>query len=210
MAIIFGALLLQGIVPGPGLIRDHPDLFWGVVNSMYLGNIILLILSVPLVGIFVRILHVRPAILAAITVLITLLGVYTVRNSVFDMGLVIVFGILGYLMKKFGYEPAPLVLAFVLGGLMETAIRQSLRIFQGDVTGFVSRPISGTLFAAVVLLIVAVPIVRKLLKDRAARRENGIAATLVGKPPHPSDTVGVATVEPKRSRLRFPWSKDES
>jgi putative tricarboxylic transport membrane protein len=208
MAIIFGALLLQGIIPGPGLIRDHPDLFWGVVNSMYLGNIILLILSVPLVGIFVRILKVRPAILAAVTVLITLLGVYTVRNSVFDMGLVIAFGILGYLMKKFGYEPAPLVLAFVLGGLMETAIRQSLRIFHGDVTGFMSRPISGTLFVVTVLLVVSVPILRKVLKDRAARRENGIAAILVGKPPQPSDTVGIATVERSR-RLRLPWSKTD-
>lgn len=194
MAIIFGALLLQGIIPGPGLIRDHPDLFWGVVNSMYLGNIILLILSVPLVGIFVRILHVRPAILAAITVLITLLGVYTVRNSVFDMGLVIVFGVLGYLMKKFGFEPAPLVLAFVLGSLLETAVRQSLRIFQGDVTGFIGRPISGTLLVVVLLLLIAVPVTRKVLKDRAARVDNGIAATLLGVPPHPSETVSVPAV----------------
>jgi putative tricarboxylic transport membrane protein len=170
MAIIFGALLLQGIIPGPTLIVDHPDLFWGVVNSMYVGNILLLILSIPLVGIFVRILRIRASTLAPITVLITLLGVYTVRNSVFDMGLVIVFGLLGYLMKKFGFEPGPLVLAFVLGSLMETAVRQSLRIFDGDVMGFVTRPISGSIIGVIVLLVVAIPVAKVMLRKRAEKR----------------------------------------
>ena len=171
MAIIFGALLLQGIIPGPTLIIEHPDLFWGVVNSMYIGNILLLILSIPLVGVFVKILRVRPAILAPITVLITLLGVYTVQNSIFDMFLVIVFGVLGYLMKKFGFEPGPLALAFVLGSLLETSVRQSLRIFQGDPTGFVTRPISGTIVGIIVLLIVALPLLNLFRKRRAARTE---------------------------------------
>jgi putative tricarboxylic transport membrane protein len=170
MAIIFGALLLQGIIPGPTLIVDHPDLFWGVVNSMYVGNILLLILSIPLVGIFVRVLRIRASILAPITVLITLLGVYTVRNSVFDMGLVIVFGLLGYLMKKFGFEPGPLVLAFVLGSLMETAVRQSLRIFGGDVMGFVTRPISGSIIGVIVLLVVAIPVAKVMLRKRAEKK----------------------------------------
>jgi putative tricarboxylic transport membrane protein len=170
MAIIFGALLLQGIVPGPTLIVDHPDLFWGVVNSMYVGNILLLILSIPLVGMFVKILRIRASILAPITVLITLLGVYTVRNSIFDMVLVIVFGLLGYLMKKFGFEPGPLVLAFVLGSLMETAVRQSLRIFGGDVMGFVTRPISGTIIGVIILLTVAIPIAKVMLRKRAERK----------------------------------------
>ena len=120
MAIIFGALLIQGVTPGPQLVQDNPELFWGVVNSMYIGNILLLIMSIPLVGIFVKILRVRAAILAPITVLITLIGVYTINNSIFDIWLVIVFGILGYLMKKFGFEPGPLVLAFVLGSLLES------------------------------------------------------------------------------------------
>jgi putative tricarboxylic transport membrane protein len=170
MAIIFGALLLQGIVPGPTLITDEPELFWGVVNSMYIGNILLLILSIPLVGVFVKILRIRAAILAPITVLITLLGVYTVRNSIFDMVLVIVFGLVGYLMKKFGFEPGPLVLAFVLGSLMETAVRQSLRIFGGDVTGFVTRPISGTIIGVIVLLVVAIPIAKVMLRKRAEKK----------------------------------------
>jgi len=165
MALMFGALLIQGIPPGPQLVTDHPDLFWGVINSMYIGNILLLIMSIPMVGIFVKILRIRPAILAPITVLITLLGVYTVNNQVFDLFLVIVFGVIGYLMKKFGFEPGPLVLAFVLGSVMEIAVRQSLLIFEGDVTGFVTRPISGTVLA-ILLAVLVLPLVKLVLKKQ--------------------------------------------
>ena len=136
MAVIFGALLIQGVSPGPQLVSEEPELFWGVVNSMYLGNILLLIMSIPLVGLFVRILRVRATILAPITVLITLIGVYTVNNDVFDIVLVIVFGALGYLMKKLGFDPGPLVLAFVLGSLLEDSLRRSLLIFDGDADRF--------------------------------------------------------------------------
>ncbi|PZG20092.1 tripartite tricarboxylate transporter permease [Nonomuraea aridisoli] len=162
MALIFGALLIQGIQPGPQLVTEHPDVFWGVINSMYIGNILLLIMSIPMVGVFVRILRVRPAILAPITVLITLLGAYTVRNQVYDIFLVIGFGVLGYLMKKFGFEPGPLVLAFVLGSMIESSARQSLLIFGGDPTGFLTRPISGTVLA-VVVIVAAWPLIRKAL-----------------------------------------------
>ncbi|HWD81874.1 MAG TPA: tripartite tricarboxylate transporter permease [Kribbella sp.] len=165
MALMFGALLIQGIPPGPQLVSEHPDLFWGVINSMYLGNILLLIMSIPLVGLFVKILKVRPAVLAPITVLITLLGVYTVANQVFDIFLVIVFGVLGYLMKKFGFEPGPLVLAFVLGSVMETAVRQSLLIFGGNPAGFFTRPISGTVLAALVIVLI-LPAVRRLTRRK--------------------------------------------
>lgn len=152
MAVIFGALLVQGVTPGPQLVRDDPDLFWGVINSMYIGNILLLIMSIPLVGVFVKILQVRATVLAPITVLITLVGVYTVRNSVFDIVLVIAFGTLGYLMKKLGFDPGPLVLAFVLGSLLEDSMRRSLLIFGGDPTGFFTRPISGTLLVVFVVV----------------------------------------------------------
>ncbi|KAA5828318.1 tripartite tricarboxylate transporter permease [Saccharopolyspora hirsuta] len=166
MAMIFGALLIQGVTPGPQLVDEDPELFWGVVNSMYLGNVLLLIMSIPLVGLFVKILRVRPAVLAPITVLITLVGVYTVRNSVFDIALVIAFGALGYLMKKYGFEPGPLVLAFVLGSLLETSLRRSLLLFEGDPTGFLTRPISGTLLA--LLAVVALfPLVQRLVRTRA-------------------------------------------
>ncbi|MGY1836900.1 tripartite tricarboxylate transporter permease [Blastococcus sp. SYSU DS0510] len=167
MAVIFGALLIQGVTPGPRLVQDDPELFWGVVNSMYIGNILLLIMSIPLVGLFVRILRVRATVLAPITVMITLIGVYTVRNSVFDIGLVIVFGALGYLMKKLGFDPGPLVLAFVLGSLLESNLRRSLLIFEGDPTGFLTRPISGTLLAVFALVVIG-PLLSRLLRRRRA------------------------------------------
>jgi putative tricarboxylic transport membrane protein len=165
MAVILGALLLQGVPVGPQLVTQEPDLFWGVVNSMYIGNILLLIMSIPLVGLFVKILRIRPAILAPITVLITLIGVYTVNNSVFDIVLVIVFGALGYLMKKLGFDPGPLVLAFVLGTLLEDSLRRSLLIFDGNPSSFFTRPISGTLLAVFVLVAVA-PLVRGAITRR--------------------------------------------
>ncbi len=160
MALLFGALLIQGVQPGPQLVTERPDLFWGVINSMYIGNLLLLVMSIPLVGLFVKILRVRPAILAPVTALITMLGVYTINNRVFDVFLVIVFGIIGYLMKKLGFEPGPMVLAFVLGTLIESSTRQSLLIFDGDPTGFLTRPISGVILG-LVLLIVLYPVVRK-------------------------------------------------
>jgi putative tricarboxylic transport membrane protein len=169
MAMLFGALLISGVQPGPQLVTERPDLFWGVINSMYLGNLLLLVMSIPMVGLFVKILRVRPAILAPITALITIIGVYTVNNSVFDIFLLIVFGLLGYLMKKFGFDPAPLVLAFVLGTLIESSTRQSLRIFEGDSMGFVTRPISGTILAIVALVIIF-PLVKLIFTRRSAER----------------------------------------
>jgi putative tricarboxylic transport membrane protein len=170
MAVIFGALLILDVSPGPQLVTENPDLFWGVVNSMYIGNILLLIMSIPLVGLFVKILRVRPTVLAPITVLITLVGVYTVNNSVFDIVLVIAFGALGYLMKKLGFEPGPLVLAFVLGSLLEDSLRRSLLLFDGDPAGFLTRPISGTLLA-VFLVVATLPPIRAALR-RTESAEN--------------------------------------
>jgi putative tricarboxylic transport membrane protein len=172
MAVIYGALLIQGVSPGPQLVDQEPELFWGVVNSMYVGNILLLIMSIPLVGLFVKILRVRATILAPITVLITLIGVYTVNYDVFDIMLVIVFGALGYLMKKLGFDPGPLVLAFVLGSLLEDSLRRSLLLFGGDPTGFFTRPISGTLLV-LFLLVALLPLVRTALPRRRdnARRD---------------------------------------
>jgi putative tricarboxylic transport membrane protein len=172
MAVIFGALLIQGVTPGPQLVSEDPRLFWGVVNSMYIGNILLLIMSIPLVGLFVRILRVRPSVLAPITVLITLVGVYTVNNSVFDIGLVVAFGALGYLMKKLGFDPGPLVLAFVLGALLENSLRRSLLLFEGDPTGFFTRPISGVLLAAF-LAVALLPAAQALHRRRRTADERG-------------------------------------
>jgi putative tricarboxylic transport membrane protein len=169
IAVIFGALLIQGVTPGPQLVEENPELFWGVVNSMYIGNILLLIMSIPLIGVFVRILRVRASILAPITVLITLVGAYTVANNVTDILLVCVFGAVGYLMKKFGFEPGPLVLAFVLGAILESALRRSLILFEGDPAGFVTRPISGAL-VVLLLIVLILPVVRcvRRLRSQAA------------------------------------------
>ena len=169
LAILFGALLILGVTPGPQLVDEHPDIFWGVINSMYIGNLMLLILSIPLVGLFVRILRVRPAILAPITALITVLGVYTLNNSTFDIFLMIAFGLIGYLMKKAGFDPGPMVLAFVLGAIIEASARRSLLIFDGDPTGFFTRPISGTILAIFVLLVL-LPVVQYLRKRRASSK----------------------------------------
>ena len=166
--MLFGALLILGVTPGPQLIDEHPDIFWGVINSMYIGNLLLLILSIPLVGIFVKILRIRPAILAPITALITLLGVYTINNSTFDIFMMIAFGVVGYLMKKAGFDPGPLVLAFVLGSIIEASTRRSLLLFDGDPTGFFTRPISGTILAIFVLLLL-MPAIRALLNLRKNR-----------------------------------------
>ncbi|MDA2814693.1 tripartite tricarboxylate transporter permease [Nocardiopsis sp. RSe5-2] len=176
MAVMFGALLLQGITPGPLLVAEHPDLFWGVVNSMYLGNLLLLLLSLPLIGVFVRIARVRITILAPLAILITLVGVYTVRGSTFDMLLMAVMGAIGYLMKKTGFEPAPMVLAFILGGMFETALRQSLRIFDGSLGGFLGEPIAATLLGAIAVLLIA----QGAAAFRARRRKEREPAAPVG------------------------------
>jgi putative tricarboxylic transport membrane protein len=154
LALIFGALLIQGITPGPQLIDQHPDVFWGVIASMYIGNLFLLMLNIPLVGVFVQLLRVRAGILAAFALLVTMAGVFSVNNDTFDMWVVLAFGIIGWLMKKTGFEPGPLVLAFVLGPILERAFRQSMLLSGGEVGIFFTRPISGTILALMGLLLV--------------------------------------------------------
>ncbi len=142
--------------------HENPEIFWGVIASMLLGNVILLILNLPLVRVFIRILDVRVAILAALAVVVTMLGVFSINNSIFDLWVVLAFGVIGYGMRKFGFEPGPLVLAFVLGSMLEPALRQSLLISGGNVAVFVTRPISGTILtlAAAFMTIMALRSVR--------------------------------------------------
>jgi putative tricarboxylic transport membrane protein len=154
IAMIFAALMIQGITPGPFLVSEHPDVFWGVIASMYIGNVMLLVLNLPLVGLWVQMLRVPYGILAPIIVLFTTVGVYSVQNQVFDIYSMLFFAALGYGMRKLNFDPAPLPLAFVLGPMVEKSLRQSLLISGGDLTIFVSRPISGTMIALFVLLVV--------------------------------------------------------
>jgi putative tricarboxylic transport membrane protein len=154
LALIFGALLVQGVTPGPQLIDQHPEIFWGVIASMFVGNLMLLALNIPLVGVFVQILRVRAGILAAFALLVTMAGVFSINNDATDMWVVLAFGLLGWLMKKTGFEPGPLVLAFVLGPILERAFRQSMLISGGSLGVFVTRPISGGLLAATAVIVV--------------------------------------------------------
>jgi putative tricarboxylic transport membrane protein len=142
MAVLFGGLLIHGIQPGPLLIQKHPDLFWGVVMSMYVGNAMLLALNLPLIGMWVKVLKIPYTVLFPLILLFCLIGVYSLNNSVFEIYLMILFGIVGYLMQKFGFEPAPLALAYVLSPLLEVALRQSLSISGGSFIIFFTRPIS--------------------------------------------------------------------
>jgi putative tricarboxylic transport membrane protein len=153
MGMLLGALMIHNINPGPMMIRDHPDLFWGVISSMYVGNVMLLILNLPLIGLWVQLLRVPYSILFPMILFVTLLGGYVINNSVFDLYLMLIFGVVGYLMRKFDYEPAPLILAYVLSPMLENALRQSLILSGGSLQIFVQRPISaGALILAVVLL----------------------------------------------------------
>jgi len=167
MAILLAALMIHGTTPGPLLMVNHPDLFWGVIVSMFVGNLMLLTLNLPLIGIWVRLLKVPYKILFPLIILFCLVGAYSFRSTVVDIVLVMIFGYLGYLMKKYGYEPAPLVLAFVLGPLMENNLRQALIISKGGFDIFFVRPISlGCLVMAFIFLFLPlIPLIKKKRKE---------------------------------------------
>jgi putative tricarboxylic transport membrane protein len=162
-AILLGALMLHGITPGPMLLKEHPDLFWGVIASMYVGNVMLLVLNLPLIGLWVRVLRVPYAILFPLILLFCLIGAYAINNSTVDVAIMLFFGMLGYLMRKFEYEPAPFIMAFVLSPMMEQALRRSLLVSDGNFMIFLSHPISlgCLLLAALLLFIAALPGFRK-------------------------------------------------
>jgi putative tricarboxylic transport membrane protein len=148
MAMMLAALTLHGIRPGPLLLSERPDLFWGTITSMYLGNVLLLILNLPLVGLFIQILRVPYPILAPAIVLFCLIGAYSVTGQVAEVLTMVCFGIGGYLLRKLGFEAAPLVLALILGRPLEEALRQALALSQGSFLPFVTRPISLVLLLA--------------------------------------------------------------
>jgi len=172
-AILLGGLILEGYKPGPLLIQEHPELFWGLVASMYIGNVLLLVLNLPLVPLFAQILRLPYYVLYPLILGISIVGVYSVNNSLFDVWMMGLFGLLGYLMRKLDFPAAALILGMVLGDGLERALRQSLMMSQGDITILAARPISGTLlfFAAVILCL---PVVRKVRSWRieAIERES--------------------------------------
>jgi putative tricarboxylic transport membrane protein len=170
-AVLISGLILHNITPGPLLMQQRPDLFWGIIGSMYVGNLILLIMNLPLVGIFASISRVRPAILMPLVLILCMVGAYAVNNSFFDIWVMVIAGVLGFLMERHGYEPAPLVLGLVLGNMMESSLRRSMVIFEGDWLGFFHRPISGAVLVLTLLVIILPLILRSVGQAREKIRE---------------------------------------
>ena len=152
-AMLLGGLMIHGISPGPLFITEHADLFWLVIASMYIGNVMLLILNLPLVGIFASLTRTPPSILMPIVTVIMLIGAYSVNNSMFDIFLLLIFGILGFILKCFDISAAPLVIGLVLGGVFEQGLRQGLVMTGGNFLDFFSRPISGVILSICILLL---------------------------------------------------------
>src|SRR5262245_12412979 len=163
MALMVGAMTIHGIVPGPQVMTKQPDLFWGMIASMWVGNLMLVVINLPMIGIWVRLLRVPYRLLYPSILVFCAIGIYSINNAPFDTVLAAIFGMIGYWLIKHDFEPAPMLLGFVLGPLMEENLRRAMLIARGDVTVFFTRPISGGLLAiAMVLLILAVlPMIRK-------------------------------------------------
>jgi TctA family transporter len=163
MALMIGAMIMQGIVPGPNVITKNPDLFWALIISMWIGNAMLIILNFPLIGIWVKLLRVPYSILFPLIIAFSCIGVYSVNNSAFAIYLVTIAGLIGYILVKLECEPAPFVLGFILGPMIEEHLRRAMIISNGDPTVFVTRPISAALLgvAVVALVVVSRPTVTK-------------------------------------------------
>jgi putative tricarboxylic transport membrane protein len=155
-SILFAALLVHNITPGPLMLKERPDMFWGLITSMYVGNAMLLALNLPLIGVWVKILKIPFNRLFVLIIVFCLIGAYSINSSVWDVGVMIAFGVIGYIMRKAGFESPPLVLAFILGPRMEQSLRQPLLLSQGSVGIFFERPIAlGCLILAAVLIIIS-------------------------------------------------------
>jgi putative tricarboxylic transport membrane protein len=162
MALMVGAMTIHNIQPGPQVMTSNPELFWGLIASMWIGNLMLIILNLPLIGIWIKLLSVPYRWLFPAIVLFCALGVYTTNNNTFDIWMVAIFGVIGYIFIKLGVEPAPLLLGFILGPMMEENLRRALLLSRGDWSVLVTRPLSATLLAiaAVLLIIVLMPAVK--------------------------------------------------
>jgi len=171
-AILLSALVLWGFKPGPLFISDHPAMFWGLVASMYVGNVMLLVLNLPLVPLFAQLLRLPVYLLYPLILGVSVVGVYSVSGNTFDLALVLGFGLLGYLMRKLDYPSAPLILGVALGGGMERALRQSLMMSGGSLRILVSRPLSAVILA-LALLVLVVPLFGRWNAWRVRALEQG-------------------------------------
>ena len=167
IALMAGAMMIHGVQPGPQVMSSNPDLFWGVIASMILGNIMLVVINLPLVFVWVKLLSIPYRLFYPAILVFCCIGVYTINYAVFDIIMMIVFGFMGYLLLRWKFEPAPLLLAFILGPLLEENFRRALNISFGDFMVFVERPISATLLAiaAVLICVMVMPALRKKRQD---------------------------------------------
>jgi putative tricarboxylic transport membrane protein len=157
MALMLGALTIQGIQPGPEVMTLRPDLFWGLVASMWIGNLMLVVLNLPLIGLWVKLLEVPYRLLFPAIMAFSAIGIYSVNNSSFEIYLTALFGVLGFVWGKLGFPPAPLLLGFVLGPMMEENLRRAMLMARGDPSVFVTRPISlGFIIVTIGILVVMV------------------------------------------------------
>jgi putative tricarboxylic transport membrane protein len=168
-AVLLGGMLLHGITPGPLLLRDRPDVFWGVIGSFYLGNMMLLILNLPLVGIFAKIVRIAPKYLMPTVLVLCVIGAYGDNGSLFDVWVMLGAGIVGYIMRKYNYEPAPLIVGLVLGPVMERSLRQTLIISRGNMSGLWDSPICLALWL-IIMLTVILPFMIRYLRSKASAR----------------------------------------
>lgn len=173
LAVLLGGLMIYGLQPGPLLFQQHPDFVWTVIASMYVGNIMLLVLNLPLVGLWARLTTVPYGVLAPVILILCVVGSYSVRNSLFDVGMCLLFGAIGYLMRKYRWPTVPLVLCYILGPMLEKSLIQSLAMSAGSPAIFFTRPIClGLILAAIVLLAVSLRLVRTTgRKIKAAEEE---------------------------------------
>jgi len=174
-AILLGALVVHGIQPGPMLITNQPAVFWGVVASMYIGNVLLLILNLPLVGVFVSILRLPQPVLSTFVLLLCLVGAFSLSNSFLDLWVLVAMGLLGYLFRKLSIDPAPLIVAVVLGPVMEKTLRQTLFMAHGDWRLLAFRPLSLALLAIGALVLLG-PLIAAGRRRRAAGSAPGAGA----------------------------------
>jgi putative tricarboxylic transport membrane protein len=176
-AVLIAALMIHGVPPGPTLVNEHPNIFWGFVASMYVGNLMLLALNLPLVGIFVNVLRIPYAYLYPLVIMFCIIGVYEVSHSIVDVWIMLIMGIIGYVLRKFGFDPAPLVLGLVIAPTLEMSLRQSLIMSNGNWAIFLQRPISLTLLAvcAALLALATLSLIRSRRdwRSRLAEAETG-------------------------------------
>jgi putative tricarboxylic transport membrane protein len=171
-AVLLSGMLLMGITPGPMLLRDHPQIFWGVIGSFYIGNVMLLILNLPLVGIFARVAQIPSNYLMPSVLVLCIVGAYGDNNSLFDVWVMLGAGVVGYLLRKHNFEPASLVLGLVLGPIMERSLLQALTIEQGKLSGLWASPVSATILL-LALLAASLPLLSRLpLRMPAALRQS--------------------------------------